>query len=146
MKLFSLILGIACIAVAFIPSTGSIKLVRVVFGILGKCCITISFSAIYTWSLEIYPTDIRAQGIGFLQIASRIGAGSSPWVAKGLKVLHYTAPFILMGSMTLVSAILLLFLPETKGVPTKDTSGVEEEESAVKTVDDCELMDKAGGE
>lgn len=126
----TMVLGsIACVTVAFIPSTGTARIIRVLLGILGKCFITISFSAIYTWSLEIYPTDIRAQGMGFLQIASRIGAASSPWIAKGLKSLHTAAPFLVMSIVTFVSAILLLLLPETKGVPAKDSSFEEEDEA-----------------
>ena len=121
--------SIACLAVAFIPSTGDFKLFRITLGILGKCCITISFSAIYTWSLEIYDTNIRAEGIGFLQVTSRIGAASSPWIAKGLKSLHRVAPFIVMGVLSLIASITLLVLPETKGKPIRDIDekGLEEE-------------------
>lgn len=112
--------SITCLAIAFIPNEDSFKVYRVTLGIVGKCFITTSFSSIYTWSLELYSTDIRAEGIGFLQVTSRIGAASSPWIAKALKKLHHTTPFIVMGVVSLLGALLLLLLPETKDRPTRE--------------------------
>lgn len=120
--------GIACIIVAFIPSTGAIKIFRIVLAMFGKLCITISFSNVYIWSIEILSTDIRAEGMGFLQITSRIGAASSPWIAKSLKSLHPYAPFIVMGSLSVIAAFACLVLPETKGKAMKDV--VEEDETS----------------
>ncbi|XP_057314092.1 solute carrier family 22 member 3-like [Hydractinia symbiolongicarpus] len=119
--------GIACILVAFVPDTGDAKYVRVVIGLLGKMCITLSFDAIYTWSVEIYPTAVRAEGMGFLQVTSRIGAASAPWVAKGLRSLHKSVPFAFMGIATLLAVAGLLVLPETRGVVTSETTEEEQD-------------------
>ena len=121
----------ACILVAFIPSEGDFKFGRIILGMLGKLCITVSFDSIYTWSVELYPTNIRAEGMGFLQVTSRIGAASAPWVAKGLKTLHKTIPFIFMGIATFIAAALLIVLPETKGVATPETGEVKQEMSVL---------------
>ena len=136
--------GIACVLIAFIPSTGNIKIFRIALGMLGKFCITISFCAVYVWSLEIYSTNIRAEGIGFLQITSRVGAASSPWIAKGLKALHGAAPFIVMGTLALIASIVCLILPETNGKPIKDTIEDDDEEEALeKDIVDCKLSNNS---
>ena len=58
--------------------------------------------------------------MGLLQISSRIGAASAPWVAKGLKNVHRYAPFLVMGISSFISTILMFVLPETKGAKTAE--------------------------
>ncbi|XP_065069179.1 solute carrier family 22 member 3-like isoform X2 [Rhopilema esculentum] len=113
------IAGVACIAVSFISKEYAVT--RVVLGIIGKFCITLSFDAIYTWSLELYPTTIRGVGMGYLQIAARIGSALAPWIAKQLKVVNESLPFALMGGMSFISALFLLVLPETVNEKTRET-------------------------
>jgi len=112
----------ACIIVAFIPTDKGQGLVtfRVIVGMIGKCGVATSFDAIYTWSVELHPTVIRSQGMGLLQISSRIGAASAPWVAKGLKPVHPYAPFLVMGVSSSIATILMLVLQETKGTKTAE--------------------------
>ena len=121
----TIVAGVACIIVAFIPSSGGIKYLRIFVGIFGKFCINAGFSAIYTWTVELHPTKIRANGMGLVQVFARIGAASSPWVAKGLKKVHHTVPFIAMGAITVAAGVLMFWLPETKGqVEDKQEKGV----------------------
>lgn len=120
----TLIAGLACIAASAIPTHNKrSKLIglRVFFGIFGKFCITMSFDSIYTWSVELYPTVIRAAGMGYLQVAARVGSALAPWVAKGLIGIHVVLPFSLMGGSAIICAVLLLKLPETAYQPTAET-------------------------
>jgi len=120
--------SVACMAVAFIPKDkGRQGLVtfRVVVGMIGKLSITISFNAIYTWSVELHPTVIRSRGMGLLQISSRVGAASAPWVSEGLKSVHHVVPFLVMGASSFIATALMFLLPETKG---KGTAEVIEDE------------------
>jgi len=98
-----------------------LRSVKIVFGLLGKFSITCSFNSFYMWSLEIYPTCIRGEGMGFLQITARVGSALAPWLAKWLKVFHGALPFSLMGGLSLTGAALLLTLPDTKGRATFET-------------------------
>uniref|UniRef100_A0A7M5WT68 Major facilitator superfamily (MFS) profile domain-containing protein n=1 Tax=Clytia hemisphaerica TaxID=252671 RepID=A0A7M5WT68_9CNID len=118
--------GILTLVVAFIPK--SHNEFRVMFGMLGKMLITVSFDVIYTWSVEIYPTNIRSEAMGFLQITSRIGAASAPWIAKAVKVIHNTLPFLIMGVLGLLAGIACSILPETKGQETQETENDVTEE------------------
>eukprot|EP00112_Aurelia_sp_Birch-Aquarium-sp1_P026069 Seg900.11 transcript_id=Seg900.11/GoldUCD/mRNA.D3Y31 product="Solute carrier family 22 member 13" protein_id=Seg900.11/GoldUCD/D3Y31 len=141
-----LIAGISCILVAIIPKKGSKNMdwtaLRLFLGTLGKLCITVSFDCIYTWSTELYPTIIRGAGMGYLQIAARIGSALAPWVAKSLQGVHIVLPFSLMGGSSFICAILLLYLPETNNQKTAET--IEDQldandASAISTEELCKL-------
>eukprot|EP00794_Sanderia_malayensis_P018702 gene18702-20590_t len=133
-----------CIAVAFIPTDkgSALAIFRIVCGMSGKMFVAISFDAIYTWSVEIYPTVVRSQGMGLLQITSRLGAAGAPWVAKYLKVYSEILPFTVMGGITLLSTFTLLYLPETKGVSTAET--LEEKPHEITTPVKGEEAETAG--
>ena len=120
---FSLLLaGVLTLIVGFIPTAANEgKVARVVLGILGKMFITICFDSIYTWSVEIHSTNIRSEGMGFMQITSRLGAASAPWIAKGVKTTHESLPFIIMGSLGIAGSVACFFLPETKGQEIQET-------------------------
>ena len=64
-----------------------------------------------------------------MQITSRLGAASAPWIAKGVKSTHESLPFIIMGSLGLAGGIACFFLPETKGQEIHET---EEETSEMQ--------------
>ena len=108
-----LLAGLVTLSIAFIPKSSHI--IRVVLGMLGKLFVTVSFGVITLWSVELYPTNIRQEAVGFLQIASRSGGAAAPWIAKAVKVIHPSLPFVIMGSLGLLAGIAGVFLPETKG-------------------------------
>lgn len=107
--------GLCCLAVAFLPRSGDMGVLRLVVGLLGKFCISLSFDSFYTWSLELYPTHIRAVSSGYLQVNARIGGAAAPWIAQGLKEFHKDAPFVTMAALALTAGAILLRLPETRG-------------------------------
>lgn len=117
--------SITCISVAFIPSEGGGHIARIILSLIGKFFISSSFGGIYTWSAEIHPSNIRAKGMGFMQVSSRIGAASSPWIARGLKVLHEAVPFAVMGTFGLLGVGFLFLLRETKGMATSESEKVD---------------------
>lgn len=120
-----------CITITFIPISGKLKIIRVVFGIIGKICVSVSFSAILIWSLEIYPTSMRAQATGFFQLTGRVGSSSAPWIAKALNRVYFGSPFLVMGVSLLIGAFMLVTLPEPNGM-----SFLEQEKSNMHN--DCE--------
>merc|ERR1712226_1004343 len=95
--------------------TGNLKIARVICGMVGKYFITVCYSCLYLWSAEIFPTNNRAKGIGFLQVFEMIGGASAPFIAKELFVVIKMAPFIIFGSFSIIGSVLLIFLPETRG-------------------------------
>lgn len=120
--LMSMFLGsIACLVITFIPQNSSIRIFRLILGMLGKFWFTMSLDVIYTWTMEIYPTNCRAEAMGFQQFVNKIGAASAPWIAKGLKIIHPFAPFIVMSVVGLTSSAIAILLPETRGLAMVET-------------------------
>merc|ERR1712077_167661 len=85
-------------------------------GLLGKLCISASFSIVYIHSNEIFPTTIRNSAMGLVSFATRIGGITAPFLAKLGNVLP-NMHFLIFGLMTIISGILNAYLPETKGQP-----------------------------
>ena len=59
--------------------------------------------------------------MGLLSVVSRLGAACAPWVAQWLGHVHHILPFSVMGGLTLLSALTLCWLKETRGKATKET-------------------------
>lgn len=106
------------LGVAPLPTKGTLLIVRICFGMIGKFMLSVTFNCIYLWSMEMYPTNVRAKGMGWLQITARIGSALAPWVSEWLTPFGKGAPFIAMGIPSLVGLGLGFILPETQ---TKST-------------------------
>ena len=109
--LASLILtGASCILVAFLPDGRA----KVAVAITGKFFVTNSFFGVYIWSAEIFPTAIRSEGMGFLQVTARIGSALAPIIVKVFIKFNKIVPFVLVGVLSYIAFGLSLYLPETK--------------------------------
>ncbi|XP_045141095.1 solute carrier family 22 member 5 [Echinops telfairi] len=87
---------------------------------VGKFGITSAFSMVYVYTAELYPTVVRNMGVGVSSMASRLGSILSPYFVY-LGAYDRFLPYILMGSLTILTAILTLFLPESFNTPLPDT-------------------------
>ncbi|XP_064131321.1 organic cation/carnitine transporter 2 [Loxodonta africana] len=87
---------------------------------VGKFGITAAFSLVYVYTAELYPTVVRNMGVGVSSTASRLGSILSPYFVY-LGAYDRFLPYILMGSLTILTAILTLFLPESFNIPLPDT-------------------------
>lgn len=92
----------------------------------GKFAITTSYDVMYMYSAELFPTKLRHSMISACSMLGGIGAIAAPQTPL-LASMFPALPLLLFGGFTLASAILTLFLPETKGVKLPDT--VEEAEN-----------------
>ena len=66
-----LIAALACVALGYIPKVGWAKFVRITVGIIGKCLVGSNSNTMSTWSMEIYPTILRGEAMGFFQAFMR---------------------------------------------------------------------------
>ncbi|RXN39023.1 solute carrier family 22 member 5-like protein [Labeo rohita] len=78
----------------------------------GKFGFTMSFTVVYIYTAELYPTVLRNLGIGMCSSAARVGSITAPYVIF-LGTFNKYLPYILMGSLTVASSITNVFLPET---------------------------------
>ncbi|KAA8586700.1 hypothetical protein FQN60_000536, partial [Etheostoma spectabile] len=87
---------------------------------MGKFAVTIAFSIVYAYTAELYPTVVRNTAVGTCSMASRIGSIIAPYFIY-LRSYSISLPYILMGSITALSGLLSLLLPESYGMPLPDT-------------------------
>ncbi|XP_042020959.1 organic cation/carnitine transporter 7-like [Salvia splendens] len=83
-----------------------------------RVCITGTFTIVYIYAPELYPTSVRTTGVGVASSVGRIGGMICPLVAVGLVhgCKQSTAVF-LFESIVFVSGICVYLLPfETKGL------------------------------
>ncbi|KAG8128644.1 hypothetical protein E2320_015465, partial [Naja naja] len=110
--------GCVLLFIQFVPA--HLSVLAIILMMIGKFGITASFSMVYVYTAELYPTIVRNMGIGASSMASRIGSILSPYFVY-LGAYDRFLPYILMGSLTVLAGILTLFLPETYGTPLPDT-------------------------
>lgn len=114
----NLFTGIAMLAIAIIPNDAELAIL-----LLASCGITgssMSFSTIYVYAGEIFPTVVRNIGVGSSSMLARVGTMSAPFVA-GLAISSPIMPPIIFGLTSIAGAATVLLLPETKGTALPET-------------------------
>ncbi|GFN80525.1 solute carrier family 22 member 4, partial [Plakobranchus ocellatus] len=123
-SIFLFICAVCNLAVLFIPEETAdgtnLHHLKTALVIIGKFGITGSYSAIYLYATEVYPTVIRNQAVGASSFFENIGGIAAPnmvYVESSLANL----PLGIFGGMTIVGCILVLLLPETHNQPMPQT-------------------------
>ncbi|XP_061608675.1 organic cation/carnitine transporter 2-like [Phyllopteryx taeniolatus] len=107
---FLVIGGGVLLLIQFIPP--SLEYVALALEMTGKFGFTMAFGIVYIYTAEIYPTVLRNLGMGICSSAARIGSITAPYVIY-LGTYNKVLPYILMGSLTIASSVVNIFLPET---------------------------------
>jgi len=83
------------------------------FAISGAACVT------YILIPELFPTSIRATGMGFFILLSRCGSTLGPMIDASIRHNHslVTKMYYLYAILTILCVLLTLLLPETRNVP-----------------------------
>ncbi|XP_078407132.1 organic cation/carnitine transporter 2-like isoform X2 [Cetorhinus maximus] len=110
--------GIVLFFIQLIPS--NLSAFATVLVMIGKFGATSAFAIVYVYTAELYPTVVRNMGVGVSSVGCRFGAIISPYIFY-LGFHNEFLPFILIGSLTVFTAILVLFLPETLNIPLPET-------------------------
>eukprot|EP00750_Incisomonas_marina_P005326 INCI13908.1.p1 GENE.INCI13908.1~~INCI13908.1.p1 ORF type:complete len:616 (-),score=85.09 INCI13908.1:131-1978(-) len=80
-----------------------------------------AFQSAFVYTPEVYPTNIRATGIGLTSSAARIGGLATPYVAQVLMGVSLYGTVCLYAAMAVAAGILAFFLPiETRGRALED--------------------------
>ncbi|KAJ8015162.1 hypothetical protein DPEC_G00023280 [Dallia pectoralis] len=104
--------GALLLLLNFIPDdqhTLSVTLVMI-----GKTGVAGAFGFLYLYSTELFPTVVRNMALGATSMSSRIGSTVSPYIAY-MGTYNKILPYIIMGVSTILTGVLTLLLPETKG-------------------------------
>jgi len=114
----SLIITFAFTSIACFIAFGSIGSSFLVFATLARFFLNMAFSIIYPFTTEIYPTTIRATGLGIASSFSRIGGMTMPWISIASLKIGITGPFLIYGLLAATATICSILLPF-------DTTGIE---------------------
>lgn len=87
-----------------------------------RICITASFTIMYIYAPEIYPTSVRTTGVGVASSMGRIGGMLCPLVAVSLTHgCHRTAAILLFETIIFAAGVSVMLFPfETKGRELND--------------------------
>ncbi|KAK2817095.1 hypothetical protein Q5P01_025286 [Channa striata] len=110
----SLILTGLCIFCSmFIPE--EIGLYRTVVGALGKMFAEAAFAIAFLYTVELYPTVMRQNGLGYCSFMARIGVSVSPLIML-LDEVWLLLPSIVFSLAAVVGGLCAAFLSETKNI------------------------------
>ncbi|XP_052758448.1 organic cation transporter protein-like [Galleria mellonella] len=112
-----------CISLSFLPKDQ--KWWSLILYLAGKFSITVSYSSVYVYVSEVFPTSVRQSLLAICSSTGRIGSALAPQTPL-LAQYYDNLPSIFFGSISLVASILVFTLPETINVPLPDT--IEEAE------------------
>eukprot|EP00293_Proteomonas_sulcata_P010493 CAMPEP_0184295584 /NCGR_PEP_ID=MMETSP1049-20130417/6431_1 /TAXON_ID=77928 /ORGANISM="Proteomonas sulcata, Strain CCMP704" /LENGTH=132 /DNA_ID=CAMNT_0026604187 /DNA_START=103 /DNA_END=501 /DNA_ORIENTATION=+ len=104
-----LAVGFACHALAF----------RSFLAFAGKFMICITFSGVFIYTSEAFPTTLRSQGMGISSVSARVGGVTAPLVVL-LDVVDPTLPMWIFGMAAIAAGLLCTLLPETLGKDLAD--------------------------
>ncbi|KAF7666722.1 hypothetical protein LDENG_00094800 [Lucifuga dentata] len=79
---------------------------------LGKFSITAGFVMIYVYTAEVYPTGLRSTAVGICGMVSKVGSCTAPFFLE-LRQFNNHLPYITLGSLAVLCAASILFLPES---------------------------------
>ena len=97
--------------------------------LISQICFTCLFCIQYFLASEIYPTVIRAKGLGYNSACGRIGSMIAPFIIEHLDADSMIVLFLLISVMGIMFSF---FLPETAGknlqnnIPEEDNSLIEQ--------------------
>ncbi|XP_014271345.1 organic cation transporter protein [Halyomorpha halys] len=109
--------GIAMLVIIVIPQGWPIMCVTLVARLAGVA----AYGAIMFYTLELFPTENRNTAMGSCVTMSQLGPLLAPYVVDILGKKVWWLPTTLCGSLALLGAFLLMFVPETRDTPMVDT-------------------------
>ncbi|XP_052792947.1 organic cation transporter protein-like [Mya arenaria] len=94
------------------PGVGTAAIVATGFSLVGKSASTGSFSTVFLYTPEIYPTNYRNSGLGIASSISRIGGLLAPF-ASNLALIAMWIPGAIFATMCFIVVLLAMRLPES---------------------------------
>ncbi|CAG2215371.1 OCTN [Mytilus edulis] len=124
--IFHGIAGVSLVLATVCTTYGSeyswLPILGTVFSFVGRFAITGSFSTVFLYTPELYPTNLRNVGLGMASTVARAGSMMSPFAITLAEYISW-GPAAVFATMNVIVTISLLTLPETMGreLPTTIT-------------------------
>ncbi|KAK7602883.1 hypothetical protein V9T40_006857 [Parthenolecanium corni] len=113
--------GLTCIISEFIPP--DMLVLKMCIYLTSKLLITCSFSIIYVYSAEMFPTNLRSSFSGIASTFGRIGSMIAPQAILFKILLGNHAPALIFGIVAMSAGGLAITFPETFNKKLEDTDG-----------------------
>ncbi|XP_003738962.1 organic cation transporter protein-like [Galendromus occidentalis] len=111
--------GVLSAATAFVPE--DLPWLAVLLPSLSRMIITISFTVIYVFAGELFPTVIRGFALGAASTGSQLTMIANPYILFLGNTYGKGVPFLILGVSAILGAPLMLILPETLNSPLPTT-------------------------
>ncbi|KGL88375.1 Solute carrier family 22 member 3 [Charadrius vociferus] len=115
----NIVAGIACLITAFLPE--DIPWLKTTVATLGRLAITMAFEIVYLVNTELYPTTLRNFGVSLCSSLCDFGGIIAPFLLYRLASIWLELPLIIFSILAVVCGVLVLLLPETKGISLPET-------------------------
>ncbi|XP_032676720.1 organic cation transporter protein-like isoform X4 [Odontomachus brunneus] len=110
--------GVACLFLIIVSN--DIAWLRLLLACCGIVGIAVSFTTVYLFSGELFPTVVRNIGVGTSSMCARLGSIVAPFVVSLSGIKAWLPPTV-FGVLPLIGAALCLLLPETAGCTLPET-------------------------
>ncbi|KAF4095897.1 hypothetical protein G5714_023500 [Onychostoma macrolepis] len=88
-----------------------------------KVLLAASFTIVYVYTAELYPTVVRQNGVGLNSMCARVAGILAPLIGL-LEVYHPAIPMVIYGTLPFVGGALTFLLPETLNTDLQDHADV----------------------
>ncbi|XP_045066256.1 solute carrier family 22 member 13-like [Coregonus clupeaformis] len=116
--------GTACLVLLAIPD--DLPVVTTVIAVLGKFALAASFTIVYVYTAELYPTVVRQNGVGLNSMSARVAGILAPLI-RLLEMYHYAIPMLIYGILPFLGGGLCFLLPETLNTELQDHTEPQED-------------------
>lgn len=103
-------MAISCIFCILTTFASGIQ--TVIFAVVARFAVNMSYSACMQWAAEVLPTSVRGSGVAIVHISGYVATVLSPYIVY-LKVYFYWLPLLVVGSIAGLGALIAFGLPET---------------------------------
>ncbi|KAL0169888.1 hypothetical protein M9458_034484 [Cirrhinus mrigala] len=93
---------------------------RTVIAVLGKGLSEASFTTVFLYTTELYPTVMRQNGLGYASFMARLGASISPLIML-LEDMWKFLPEVIFCTVAIFSGLIAWLLPETNNTRLPET-------------------------
>lgn len=108
--IFVLLTGVACLVPSFL--TKDMAWSAIMASMMGKFGSAAAFMVIYQQAAELYPTPLRALGMGIGSVVSSLAVICMPYVCY-LGIYNKAIPFLIIGAMCISAGLMAPLVPET---------------------------------
>ena len=108
----SALAGVSCICSALIPDNQPV--VKIIFALIGKALVSAFFNSVFSYTNQMFPTNVRNTFFLLISSLGNIGAFISPQINLLQNLVWKPLPYIIFGSGSFIACLFVSILPDPK--------------------------------